>query len=208
MNFQIQDRSVIVLAEAFNPSMFNQHWLISNDILTEEEELSAAISTPQVSNFKSNEFSLLVLPNQLQFGVNPELKDKLPYDKLVKVLSKIGYAPITAIGINFKWKQDTEGEAISKFTRTNYCSSSEGIFENFAEKDAKFGLYISKDFGESRLRLNILPVKDKNGEEYIQYSFNFHHDLNKETDFNRAIDLITKWKSYFKEANRIVDSFQ
>jgi len=206
MTFILHDLSVVILADPWNPAMFNQHWLINNKIFVENEELLAAISAPQVSNFRTKQFNILVLPTQLQFEINPELSE-YPYNKLVEILQRVDYAPIRAIGVNFKWKQDTEGEAIPKFTRSNYCYSDSSIFRKFTDDNAKFGLYLSKDFLTSRLKLNILPIREKSGDEYVQYSFNYHHDLNKETDYQKAIDIVKNWKAYFDHTRQIIDSY-
>jgi hypothetical protein len=80
--------------------------------------------------------------------------------------------------------------------------------ENFSDPSAKFGLYLSKDFGTSRLKLHILPVKSISGQEYVQLSFNYHHDTNPGTDFDQVVDRITNWKAYYDDAESIINSLK
>ncbi len=175
---------VVLLARQFNPSVLSQMWLSRNGILDYEGTVKAnSIFTENLVQIVTDEFVLAVLPEQLQFipTVEPSLQQKLIEDKLGVLIGKLPHIPYLAIGLNFNWHLVPEPGGMPAVTRDLFAVKESGFFERFHGPNARFGAYLSKDFGSFRMKVDIKPISVvlENGgkEDRIQFGFTFHFDL-------------------------------
>ena len=82
------------------------------------------------------------------------------------------------------------------------------LFANFAEPDAHFGSYLSKNVFDCRLKLDVKPVAaGAVREQRMQFSFNFHRDVGDAEDSVATIGaMIGRWAEAKHEAMRIMRS--
>ena len=111
-----------------------------------------------------------------------------------------------AVGFNFNIYDPLFVEGV-EVTRSLFFNANSALFQKFEQEDARFGAYLSKQIrSDIRLRLEIKPVAavmvgDSEPTECIQYNYNFHCKLNKNSSF---IDNITELVNYRGELMQIV----
>ena len=84
------------------------------------------------------------------------------------------------------------------------------IYKNFLSEHDAFGGYLSSDFEEARLKLDMKPItldKSEEGKEKgaIHFNFNFHHDLSKENRHESLSNYIGDWKKYYNKTEEIIE---
>jgi hypothetical protein len=207
---ELKVQSIVILAQNFNPSVFNQHWLVSNNFLDEKDILPNSLFTPAFAQIISSKCNLLVLPEQLQFSsTNLDYTETNLNNCLIPILRKLQETPYKAVGINFNWFINDEGnKTICDLSRELFYRKDSDIYSKFDTNDARFGIYLSKDFDGVRLKLDIKPIKfaeigSSIVKDYIQLSFNFHMDLGPDNYFENLIAVLKKWDSFRKESENL-----
>jgi hypothetical protein len=90
-------------------------------------------------------------------------------------------------------------------------SSRNDFYQEFDEKDARFGAYFSRDLSTCRMKLDIKPVTlmDRSMApkgEALQFAFNFHLDLARSQEPAVEIQgMLERWNENKTEAARLVD---
>jgi len=204
-------QNVVILANNFNPSIFNQHWLVSNNFLKVDDILPGSVFTADAAQVKTKEAEFLVIPPQLQFASKISEKWKEPLDNmLIRFVDRLSEVPYRAVGLNFVWFASEEGVSINELSKRLFYSDGINLFSDFEGNNAKFGVYASKDFRGSRLRLDIKPATtedphDKSVRDVVQLAFNFHKDLTGEKVNEELKSFLQDSVSYKAEADRIMD---
>ena len=198
MDFNLVGANAVIVADKFNPSIINQLWLVKNGILIEEDFQEGSIITPLIVQIKSREFTLMVMPEQLQFSPTNETETEsdVVYQKVGRIIEKLPHTPFIALGLNFTWYINPEDIEMGDFTRSIFYRDT-GLYREFDTKDARFGGYLSKDVFGFRLKLDIKPISKKIGKEaqdILRFGFNFHHDLRNENKVEEMLDLLKIWK--------------
>ncbi len=171
--------------------------------------LKEVLSVPVVSQVRSKQFNLTVLPDQLQFSPAKEID--APADvvrtKLGLIVDKLPETPYTAIGANFTWHLLSTNEDIPIFCKQLFFRSPSSLYKTFDTDDALFGAYLSKNVLGSRLRLDIKPItinRDGKNTQALQFAFNFHVDLIPENKNVLIHELLDKWETAGNLAESIV----
>lgn len=208
---ELKGQTVVILAQTFNPSVFNQHWLIKNEFI-KDEDISNSIFTPGITQLVTPAYNLIVVPEQLQFiqnNVNIKFEESLK-NCLNPIIEKLQEVPYTAVGINFTWIIEDTEKKINQLSKEFFYIDESNIFNSFSSSDARFGSYMSKDFLNSRLKLDVKPIniKENNSikKEFIQFAFNFHIDLSVENCAQELLISLSNFSLFFAEANRIIKS--
>ncbi len=212
---KLLSQNVVIVTQDVSTTMFNQYWFIHNGIFSPEEILADSIFVPGLTNLSTQECNLIITPNQFQFNVKSDDSTtgrKCITERLMRIVEKVSGAGIQmkAIGLNFIWKIFEENIDIPQFSKRLFYLPSSHLHQVFDVKDARFGTYVSKDFLQSRLKLDIKPViSDGTGEpnEFILAAFNFHRDLTIDNGEQSTVELLEQlksWNLYYDESARIV----
>lgn len=208
---ELKTNSIVILAQSFNPSIFNRYWLVSNSYIDNESILPNSVFAPNVTQVASNEFSLLVLPEQLQFNSNPGNKDfESNVEKTLRpIIDRLTEIPYRACGINFHWFVDDDKIGIGELSESLFYYSNSSLHEAFRSEDSRYGVYMSKDFENARMKLDVKPItatENSTGEknEFIQFSFNFHRDLNQKSASDELSNFVNSWIKFKTEAQQII----
>lgn len=205
--------NTVVTANWFNPSVFRETWLVGKKYLVEDEIQPGFVFSDQVVSVPSARFTLVVVPQQLQFA--PSSRDTaaiLMSTVLAPLVREVPHTPFTGVGINFVWHIELEDEPAPATTRRLFANPNCSLTQSFAEPDAKFGLYMSKNVPGSRLKLDVKPVDRKvaapgTGEMVqsfaIQCSFNFHMEVSGEAAADGIATLCERWSEYDKMAEEM-----
>lgn len=214
MTMQILHANVVVAAQFFNPSIFSQLWLVRNEVATEEDFQGEFIYTPNFVQLRTSGFVLLVLPEQLQFAPLSQGKaSSMITERVGKIVKLLPETPYIAVGLNFTWQLVPTGD-VADFGRTLFWRSNP-LYDFFAEKDARFGGYLSKDTMNVRLKLDVKPVKATQADgvdDRLVFAFNYHQDLLNKTDavseMERVLQLWDKAESQSREIVATVESWR
>src|SRR5450631_4247118 len=92
--------NVIILANSFNPTIFSTHWLITKGFCKEQDILPTTVAAQNFAQIMTKEFTLLVLPDQIQFlkakGYSGLLGD-LVKSKLLGIITLLKEVPYRSI---------------------------------------------------------------------------------------------------------------
>ena len=212
---KLLSQNVVIVTQDVSTTMFNQYWFIHNGIFSPEEILADSIFVPGLTNLSTQECNLIITPNQFQFNVKSDdstTSCKCITERLMRIVEKVSGAGIQmkAIGLNFIWKIFEENIGVPQFSKGLFYLPSSHLHQVFDVKDARFGTYVSKNFLQSRLKLDIKPViSDGTGEpnEFILAAFNFHRDLTVDNSKQLTVELLEQlksWNLYYDESARLV----
>ena len=213
MPWTLAGQTAVVTAQRFNPSAAGQYHLITSGVLTKEEVGEGSIFTDVVVQVRSDRFHMLLLPEQLQFipSVPQEEEQQLIVDKLGGLVTSLPVTPYKGLGLNFAWLFEPPDGDTNRASRAMFYVEDRPVFAAFGDGNARFGGYLSKDFGEFRLKLDIKPVaipaEDGGQEHRLQFAFNFHRDLG----LNGAAEIrerLADWDQARGEAERIIDTIE
>ncbi len=199
-NVELVSENVVVLANQFNLSIMNQHWLIKNCIITQDDLQDGYTFTPVFALAKTKFFQLTLVPERLQIDLNPKTEKKIELikSKIGTIVDKLPHTPFTALGFNFDYFLTTEDSSVEKYTRSLFFKPDSPLSSQFDEDNAKFGGYFSKDVSGFRLKLDIKPISIKSKDKImdkIQLAFNFHLDLVGNDKSKTILKYLAKWDS-------------
>ena len=203
----LANSNIVVVANQFNPSVINQLWLVDFGIVHREEFLPGCVFTDMMVNVLSEKFSLLVVPEQLQFVPLVESCDQqsLIESRLGGIIRTIPHTPYAACGMNFTWF--VEPDDLPDFARKLFFVDRSPIHRQFDTVDSRFGGYMSKSVLGGRLKLDVKPLTTKQSDgsamELMQFGFNFHYEV---TDPQKTSDELLRILSFWDAALKLVES--
>lgn len=205
--------NVVILANNFNPSIFASHWLIDRKICAATDILQTSVFASNISQLDTVDFQLLVLLNQMQFTKSTAFSGNFSESiktKLIQVINKLPEVPYLSAGINFHWFIKDGDLTIPQLSRKSFFNKESKLHSYFDSDDMRVGTYLSKDIGAVRLKLDIKPSlaifnQDNKQDEYIQWIFNYHVDLNG--DQKKLLSFIEDHPKYFKISEEIIKNY-
>jgi hypothetical protein len=215
MSIQLAGSNVIIAARQFNPTVFSQLWFVRNELLAEEDFGPGYLFSEAVVQMATPQFLMLVVPSQLQFSPNDQVEDQqaLIQEKVGRIVERLPHTPYLAVGLNFVWHMRDERAGIEQLSRELFFKNDSELYRRFDAEDAKFGAYLSRNFGGCRQKLDIKPISlDESGLEEmqrLQFAFNFHRDLTNAEEPVRCIEeMLGRWNEARAESMRIVESLR
>lgn len=208
---ELKIQNIVILANNFNPSVINHHWLITNKLLSESDILPNSLFASNGIQLSTEKFNLIVLPDQLQLNIiNSKDGVEVVNMFLLPLVDKIQGTPFRACGINFNWFISDSDKNIHSLSKEYFYNKNLSFINDFNDDTSKYGVYLSKDFNGSRLKLDIKPISARKVDEpltsdYIQLAFNFHKDLHVEKFHQELIDFLAKFNIYFSESENITN---
>ena len=187
--------NVVIAGTNFNPSVFSQLWLLQNGIVNEDEFDTGSAFTDFVVQVQTKRFALLALPQQITLTPrDPVGAGTLVCDRLQRIIRLLPHTPFAAVGMNFVWASKP---VASLATSRQLFAGASPLYEQFSSADARFGAYMSKDLGTTRLRLDARPIHTKPPLERVetfQFAFNIERDLQAASDKVAAIvEVLSQW---------------
>ncbi|HZZ77533.1 MAG TPA: hypothetical protein VFE62_03385 [Gemmataceae bacterium] len=204
--------ATVVVAQQFNPSVFNQLWLVRHGLLVEGDFLPGCLFTDVLVQVRSRQFHLLVVPEQLQFVPNVSLQDQQQVisDKVGTIATTLPHTPFKALGLNFDWHLTPHDGDVPRFTRQLFFREDRPLFQRFSGEDARYGGYLSKDVLGFRLKLDVKPIIAQIGdqtEHRVQFAFNYHADLG-DNPSQQIAQHLARWNEVRAETEAIIDSVE
>lgn len=206
--------NVVILANRFNLSIFNQYWLIDNGIIDQEDLKAGYTFTPVLNQIQTQDYQLTIVPDRLQLDIHPVTDENavdLIESKIGKIIEKLPHTPYTALGLNFVYLYTPDADNFPKYTRSIFLNPESPLSIKFTDENARFGGYFIKDMLDFRVMLNARPVttpsKGDQMIDKINFDFNFHLDLKDEEKHKTILEYLKKWNELKEITEDIMRSF-
>jgi hypothetical protein len=200
--------NIIIIANNFNPTIFSETWLKKNNILDEKDIVTDYLFSPLSVSVLTTEFELGVFPDRLSLSLN--LKDlesaKRQLNKVITgIFLELPNTPFVAFGYNFTWQVELKEKAQIEHQREFCLPSTNPLGKFFEDPSSRFGVYMSKNYKNFRLRLNIQPQRAGVGglsSESMTFHYNFHNGVDSISDTKERakiiVDSISIWKELYE----------
>jgi hypothetical protein len=199
--------NIVIVAQNLNPSIFTQLWLLKQGVFVEEEFKQESFFTPAAVNVFTDNSQLLIVPERLQLTfLNTDKQDVLAKRIIGTIVEALPHTPYNALGFNFTWvSEPSEGTGFSEKLREMFLSPKNPLASYFNDDNARFGMYMSKDVDNMRLKLDMKPVthSQERSKEALQLIFNFHKDL-KDDAVHTIVSSLGQWYNTRKLSEEIV----
>lgn len=204
-------QNVVLALNNVNTGVFDKFWFVDNSVFAREEFLQDSIFAPGLSVVSTNDCSLTVLPNQVQFAVksdDPQIGTNCVMQKMSAFIKALSNVRVVAMGMNFSWRVEDKEKHITMLTRELFNSPQNELHQYFNHQDARFGTYISQDIDrETRLKLDIKPVnslEDGVLVDFVLAAFNYHSDVKVPNYQEYLLHLLEKWPSLNCNSEEII----
>jgi len=203
---------IALTAQTFNPSIFTETWLAQNSIIPPDQLVGMRIFSPEVAQFQTSDMQILVMPPKMQITFRVQESKAvfdLPQRIATRTVQLLPHTPYQGLGLNFDYFiAPPPHMEFNAYDRTLFGAGDSQLLREFSTSDAKFGTYLSKNYGAARLKLDIKPVSQTtDNKELIHFSFNFHHDvagIETSQRVNTLVQLIGKMVELQEYAQRLV----
>lgn len=207
-----QAGKTIVFVGIFQVAEFDKFFFIKNGFFKEEEIRNIPLFTPEVVQINIEGVNIVITVQQIiitQFKMDSEMgKD------IALLFAKYINHNIQAVGVNFSWNL-APTENLEKETKEYFFNERNKMFtEFFNTPDSMYGSYVSKDFMNGRLKLEIKPqmvtrVNIKTREQgellpVINFAFNFHYQVAPKRENSSLVDFIKNYRILFNESEKIM----
>jgi len=204
---------MVLTAQAFNPSIFNEVWLDRNDVVPSALLKGFRVFSPEVAQFETSDLQVLIIPPKMQVTFPMERANAdgdLPQRILTRTVELLPQTPFRALGLNFEYFVVPPSE--QEFLPYNHSLFREGknnLDGEFGSNNSLFGRYYSANRGIFRLKLDIKPGRAGEArKEVMHFSFNFDFDVSDIEPNERVRKLgvaIRQWGELGTYARRLVD---
>lgn len=208
MNFNLDNFSIVVLAQAHNPSILNPDFLKNQNIIDPSFTPNNVICTPPVAQVSYQEgITIMAEFEKLQFI--DKLSKRIPFespipDIAVNYIKTLPYVRYTAIGLNFvghyrcKDKESASTLLPNKFLK-------EGKWSSYGDTPPDVGLKFVYRIGNVRCTINMDTTEVTKSNELpvpiIAITSNYHIDS---ANIEELTPFITNWKTQYNHFSDIV----
>jgi|CXWL01.1.fsa_nt_gi hypothetical protein len=174
----------IVIAGAWNPSIFNPLWLHKN-LLKEGEEAGIAFPINDISlPIQISIPNVKIYPSTQRLEVKPDTETPSSLESAISVTKKIAsllqHTPVNGVGFNFAFVDQEDITSIpSKFYLQDSAAIKADIFK-LKQTVIKRSYEL-----DSKQSLNIAILYDKNS---VQIEFNYHYDISDMSEVTTVLD--------------------
>lgn len=205
----------IVLVGSFNVNTFDKYFFIKNQIVNESEILAGSIFDPigGVIQLVSNNFNVVISTQQVIISAT-----KLENDGIEKIMFQIiqsgNIVTSTALGINFHWFLSDDSIPLAELSRKLFFNDKVEVFNKFFNTaDSMYGAYSSTNFKNARLKLDVKPNVisnpiNKSTQSVINFTFNFHFDVQNKSDVNEVLGYLNEYDLYRIESEKIMSIYK
>ncbi len=209
MDIQLVVKNIVVIGD-FIPQKFDKYFFLKNNIFEENEILETSIFLPEFCVLQTSFVTVQITSQQLI--INDINTDKF-YDmtSLTKKIIEYSDLSVSAAGVNFHFYKFSKGDT-QNLSKKYFYNENNLINKFFDGDDVNYGYYISKNFDDARLKLDIKPATVQNlesnvSEKLIQFQFNFHVDFQTNSK-DKLFSVIENYERYYEEAKKIITIYE
>lgn len=214
------NNTIVLAANDVNLSIFKPHWLIKNEILTEDDCSGEVVVTPAFVQIPTKNFILTILPNRIQMVFSQECSD-IPQNinkTLKRLITTLPHTPYNAVGLNFAYlvsPEENEGD-YNFWSKKLFSSKFSNSIRFKKNSDPKFGCYFSYNVLEARLKVHVTPSKTnqetvrlnpswKLNQDIIKIDMNFHYPVDDNNIVESSLSSLDKWTAACELSKKIAD---
>jgi len=220
MKVKLAEQTVVVVANDVNISIFKPWWLIANGIVQESEVISDnVVISPVAIHIPTVGFELGIFPNRIQMVFYPNSDNiQESINRIMgQIIQKLPHTPYTGIGLNYNYLLSLEKSNFYSWTKKNLSSDFTNSITIDDNSKPKYGSYLSFDFLDGRLKLDVKPVTGNDqissvdsdwlqGKDLIRANFNFHYDINvQRNSIENMLNILKLWVKNLAKADEIIN---
>jgi hypothetical protein len=218
MKYINYEKTLVIVANDVNISIFKPWWLIKNNIIREEEIAGDVIVSPVAISVPTAEFVLGIFPNRIQmaFPLHGTNMQENIIRVAAQIIKKLPHTPYTGIGLNFNYFVSPEQKDIFEWSKIHFATDFANKVSLGPETKPKYGSYFSFDTLGGRLKLDIKPVvadeaisslvaEWSRGKDMMRANFNFHYEIDIRKDsIDKIVDVLSMWTGAQKASEKII----
>ncbi len=212
MRIQISGFSVVVLAQANNPTIINPDFLHYNGIVDKDRQLDGpAISTPAFSQVMFQGGLIIKAdPDRVVFeqsGTSLEVPDIVCVDAARGYIKTVPHVPYRAVGLNPK-AYVVRGNSMQGGVSEGLVSK--GTWMAFNAVTPTFALKATYEFHEKRMTFDVSEgkVNEVEGEAIAMiYQSNIHRDItetNQQLRISSVLSILDSWENDLSDFRELV----
>ncbi len=210
MEISLTVKNIVLIGE-FQPSKFDKYYFLKNNIFEESEISDESVFSSDYTVVVARGFNLTIVQNQIVLTeYEPKFEDTMAdlMSKIVSTSSFIG----SGFGINLHW-YIFSGDNTNLLVKKYFYNEKSELNNFFNDENVSYGTYLSKDYGNSRLKLDIKPatvvrIDSESEQRIISLAFNFHTDLNNENYREEILKSLSEINDYMNETKKIVSIYE
>lgn len=209
---ELVTHNAVVTAPALSHAMLTQAFFIRNGIVLENEFEAGCVFSDQMCQVNALQFNFIAIPGGImQLTPKPEIEREgaLIADKFGRIVAGLGQLPFPAMGLNFFWQEGADEQSVNVLSRRLFFREGVVPFTYFADPNARFGGYMSKEFHGMRLKLDIKPILVPRVNEVplhrLHFAFNFHKDLDADNQAESIQQTLALWDVAKEQSRTIVE---
>jgi len=193
--------TVVFIANSFNLPIFQQVWLLNNGIVTQDEfDSGTNFFTPAAVSVQTSEFELLITHERIQLVINSNFDNSSDLISRVMggIANKLPHTPYKAVGLNYNYIiEPSSPDSFAAKCKDIFVCSDNPLGEYFGSDDSRFGLYLSTDVFDARLRLDLKPIRlNNNNNDALRLSFNANSNTSDVESINNLLGKNEEIKMY------------
>jgi hypothetical protein len=206
--------TLVVTANAFNPSIFTQLWLSKQGLVADGEFSGTSVTTEAAAQHDLANMQLLVVPPRLQVTLKPgdDASAEAGRGLVAGIVGLLPHTPFQALGMNLEFLVTLSTDDFPGTNRAMFLVQPSPFADAFSGNDARFGGYFSRSIGEIRMKLDIKPVTTA-GEvggsgDKLRCAFNFHLDLKNGDRAEPITRALSQWGDFRKQARELLEDVE
>jgi hypothetical protein len=210
MDAQLVVKNIVVIGN-FLPQKFDKYFFLKNNIFQEEDILEDSIFLTEFCMVQTPKMTIQITSQQLiVVDVDPIAVNDISI--LIKKVISYSHSSITASGVNFHF-YISDNDTSQNLSKKYFYFENNLLNKFFLEEDKiGYGYYISKNFKDTRLKLDIKPassidIQKNSNQKIIQFHFNFHKDY-EENSVELFFAMVDKYNSYLEESKNIISIYE
>ncbi|MBN1330475.1 MAG: hypothetical protein JXA54_13455 [Candidatus Heimdallarchaeota archaeon] len=197
MELKLIRASIVILAEAHNPSIISPDWIAKNSLIPESP--ITFIHTPDLSGFDSKSFNLVVDRQRLQLTAkktNAKITETLT-TIIAKYFELLPHIPYLRLGINFDWIIEEDNSNLPQIKTT--IGKVKDYSNIFPDHDLCFGSVIHAKKDPYNLRLSIEPTEI----DSLTFRFNYEYKI-QNIQIDKILELLNNTPQLYNFSNDVV----
>lgn len=203
----LKEASIVLLAQNFNPSIFNPHWLITKGVIKEENiKFEQSSFTPKEVRILTDTFEMIVLQDRLLINYlpNEEVMEAVIQNLMHHIFNLLPEVPYMAMGINFKWEININNQYFSTLNK-RLLNEENPFLKYFPSENSLYGINLNNQFLDSLQNFTLQPFINETQSGVVGI-FNYHFDVSliieKVHHLAKAINDMTK---YYTQSKKIME---
>ncbi|MGA2408006.1 MAG: hypothetical protein ABSF81_14815 [Bacteroidales bacterium] len=215
---ELKIQSFVLLSKkpsVFNPANFSQYWLDHNKIILGSTLDKSSSFTPLFVQAISDNMVLLVTPEQIQISPkSPEKFKNIVSEGIVSMIQNMEIITLNGVGLNFNWFLSDEEVGYEELSRKYFFNANNPGIAFFPKGESLYGEYLSKQIEDDlRLKLDIKPsylfdIVTGTSKQCIHFAFNFHSDLKSENQYEKVVNLLKRFETWYEVSLKVLNLYQ